>query len=71
MESFAQPDMGIVATESYRRGVANVILLALEARGLTPSDEARERITSCRTLYQLDVWVRRVATAESMDDLFR
>jgi hypothetical protein len=71
MESLAQPDMGIVATEFHRRGVANVILLALEARGLTPSDEARERITGCRTLDQLNLWVRRAATAESMDDLFR
>jgi hypothetical protein len=33
-------------------------------------DDARTRITECSDLNQLDTWIRRAATAESIDDLF-
>jgi hypothetical protein len=33
-------------------------------------DDARARITGCTDLDQLDAWVRRAATVDSIDDLF-
>lgn len=42
----------------------------LDARGIEVSEAARTRITDCTDLDQLDIWVRRAATAEKVDDLF-
>jgi hypothetical protein len=53
------------------RGEAKAVLLTLAARGVEVSGEARSRIAGCEDLDQLEVWVRRAATAESIDDLFR
>ena len=46
------------------------MLAVLEARGIDGPDEARTRIVECTDLEQLDTWVRRAATAESIDDPF-
>ena len=46
------------------------MLIFLEARGIAVDDEARERITGCTDLEQLELWVRRSVTAETVDDLF-
>ena len=82
VKSSAELPLGFIATEFLERGVARgrkegeakgeakAILLMLSARGLTVSDEARERITTCEDLDQLETWVRRAATAETTEDLF-
>jgi hypothetical protein len=74
---------GFIATEYFGRGAAEgrkegeakgeakAILLTLSERGLSVSDEARERITTCEDLDQLETWVRRAVTIETTDDLFR
>jgi len=49
---------------------AQDILLVLEARGLSATDEQRERITSSTDLELLKTWLRRAATAASADELF-
>jgi hypothetical protein len=46
------------------------LLTVLDARGIDVPDDARARITSCSDLYQLDSWIRRAVTADSIDDLF-
>lgn len=51
-------------------GEARAVLVSLAAHGVEVPDEARERITSCTDLDQLDTWIRRAATAGSIDDLF-
>ena len=51
-------------------GEATAVLAVLEARGIDVPDEARTRIVECTDLDQLDTWVRRAATAESIEDLF-
>jgi hypothetical protein len=51
-------------------GGAAALLVILEARGVPVPDEVRGRITECTDLVQLDNWIRRAATADSMDDLF-
>jgi len=51
-------------------GEASAVLAVLDARGIKVPDEARERITNSTDLEQLDAWVRRAATATSVDELF-
>jgi hypothetical protein len=64
---------GLVAegrTEGRTEGEARALLAVLDARGVDVSDAARERITACTDLEQLDAWVRRAVTATSVDELF-
>jgi hypothetical protein len=51
-------------------GKAEDVLVILAARGVDVPDHARARISGCSDLDQLDAWIRRAATAESVDDLF-
>jgi hypothetical protein len=52
------------------QGKAQAVLAFLEARGLKISDEARDRISSCTDLDQLDAWVRHAVTVDKVDELF-
>ncbi|GLZ12241.1 hypothetical protein Acsp04_24760 [Actinomadura sp. NBRC 104425] len=51
-------------------GEAKSVLLILEARGITVTDEQRQRVLTCTDLQQLETWVRRAATISSADELF-
>ncbi|MES9542663.1 hypothetical protein [Actinomadura sp. NPDC000600] len=51
------------------KGEAKSVLKVLDARGLSVSDEVREQILACTDQEQLDQWLVRAATAESVDDL--
>ncbi|MGH3826942.1 MAG: hypothetical protein ACRDQX_07185 [Pseudonocardiaceae bacterium] len=42
----------------------------LDARGVDVPADARIRITQCGDLDQLDIWVHRAATADSIQNLF-
>lgn len=53
------------------KGEAKAVLAVLEARGVMVSEDARTRIGECRDLDQLDAWVRRAVTVDSIEDLFR
>jgi hypothetical protein len=57
--------------EGRAEGEADAIFTVLSARRLDISEEARSRITSCEDLEQLQMWLRRAATAKSVDELFR
>ncbi|GAA1041742.1 hypothetical protein GCM10009557_66160 [Virgisporangium ochraceum] len=63
-ETFAK---GVAAGQA--KGKAESLLAILGARGVTVPDEARERITSCTDIEQLDTWIVRAATAIRIDDL--
>ncbi|MBV9315740.1 MAG: hypothetical protein JO100_18855, partial [Pseudonocardia sp.] len=52
------------------RGEARSVLAVLDARGINVPEDTRNRITSCTDLDQLNTWIRRAATATSIDDLF-
>jgi hypothetical protein len=52
------------------KGEAKAVLAFLDARGIEVPDELRERIVGCTDLEQLDIWVRRAATARTAQDLF-
>jgi hypothetical protein len=60
---------------SYRlgraEGEAEAVLAFLEARGISVTDEQRERILECDDLERLGVWVRRAATVADASELFR
>ncbi|MEV4004901.1 hypothetical protein [Actinomadura sp. NPDC049753] len=51
-------------------GEAKSVLKVLEARGLSVSDEVRERVLACTDQEQLDQWLVRAVTAEYADQLF-
>jgi hypothetical protein len=51
-------------------GKADAVLRLLDARGLTPSPEQRERVTSCTDPAQLDLWFDRAVTAITADEVF-
>ncbi|MDS1271084.1 hypothetical protein RIF23_12330 [Lipingzhangella sp. LS1_29] len=57
-------------TEGRAEGEARALIAVLEARGLEPSSEQRERIMSCRDLDQLELWIRRAATVDNVTELF-
>jgi hypothetical protein len=67
---FAREHFSRSVAEGEARGEVKAILLTLSARGVEVSEEARARIAGCEDLDQLEVWVRRAATAGSIDDLF-
>jgi hypothetical protein len=52
------------------KGKAESVLTVLDARGIAISDDARERITSCTDVEQLDAWIRHAATASRIEELF-
>jgi len=58
--------------EAEGRAEAKVmaVLAVLDTRGIEVPDDARARITQCSDLHQLDTWVRRAVTADSVQDLF-
>lgn len=49
---------------------ARATLAVLDARGFDVLAQVRRRITECVDPAQLDVWVRRAAIAEKIEDLF-
>jgi hypothetical protein len=51
-------------------GEAKALLLMLRARKVCVSDEARDRIMSCTDLQQLERWVERAVTVDTVDELF-
>lgn len=58
------------ARRYYSQGEAKAVLAVLNARGIEVSDTVREQITRCTDLDQLELWVRRAATATKIEDLF-
>lgn len=56
--------------QGQAQGEVKAILAVLAARGVAVPDDERERIEECTDLAQLDEWVRRAVTAESVKELF-
>lgn len=67
---FARRYVGQGRAEGNAEGEARALLAVLDARGISVPEDARTRITSCTDLDQLDTWVRRAVTADSVQDLF-
>lgn len=56
--------------EGEVRGEAKALLTVLESRGIDIPESARERVTACTDLGQLDAWLRRAASIDKIDELF-
>lgn len=67
---FARRYYGQGRTEGRAEGEAKALLALLEARGLDVPADGRARITECTDLDQLEAWVRRAVSVESIDELF-
>ncbi|GAB3873487.1 hypothetical protein ACFPIJ_01010 [Dactylosporangium cerinum] len=50
-------------------GEAKAVLVVLDARGVAVSEEHRTLIADCTDQDQLETWLRRVGTAEKIQDL--
>ncbi len=57
------------ANRYFSQGEANALLRILDARDIVASDEFRQRVATCTDLDQLDAWVLRAATANTIEDL--
>lgn len=51
------------------RGEARAVLAILDARGVGVPDDVRAAITGCTDVDKLEVWIRRAATADKIEDL--
>jgi hypothetical protein len=59
------------ALRYVHQGEAKSVLMVLDARGVDLTPEARERISQCRDVDQLDLWLARAVVATTSEDLFR
>lgn len=67
---FARKYIALGKTEGKAEGKAEVLLKLLGLRGFTLPPELRARVESCQELATLDLWVERVLSATSLDDVF-
>lgn len=67
---FARRYYGEGKAQGTAEGEAKAVLAVLAARGITVPDDIRQRINECTDLEQLETWVRRAATADSIYDVF-
>ncbi|MFF1923245.1 hypothetical protein ACFVW8_22070 [Streptomyces sp. NPDC058221] len=57
-------------TQGRAEGRAEGLLLIIEARGITLTDETREKITTCTDPHLLHQWLQRAATATTAEEVF-
>lgn len=57
-------------TEGTAEGEAKALLTVLEARGLSVPESIRTQISECTDLEQFDTWLRRAASADSLNEVF-
>ncbi|MFG1956520.1 hypothetical protein [Nonomuraea sp. NPDC049028] len=71
---FAREHFGRGKTEGKTEGkaeeAARSVLLVLDARDFNVPDDIRAQITTCTDLAQLETWLTRAATAQTLQDLF-
>ncbi|TDD76563.1 hypothetical protein E1293_27030 [Actinomadura darangshiensis] len=58
------------ALKHIAEGEVKVLLIVLESHGFTLDGDLRQRITTCQDPQQIQTWARRVATAETLDEVF-
>lgn len=51
-------------------GEMSALLAVLEARGLQVDEQARQRIAACTELEQLQRWLRKAVSIQSVQELF-
>ncbi|MEU2035568.1 hypothetical protein [Nocardia amamiensis] len=58
------------ARRYYSRGEAAALLRVLRTRGFTVSEATASRIAECTDLDQINTWIDRAVTADSLDEVF-
>ncbi len=56
--------------EGRQEGEVTALLKVLEARGLQVDEQARQRIAACTDLAQLERWLRKSVSVQSVQELF-
>ncbi|GLZ11003.1 hypothetical protein Acsp04_12380 [Actinomadura sp. NBRC 104425] len=56
--------------EETAKLMVNVVLEVLSTHGVTVTEDARERITTCTDIERLATWAARADTVRTIDDLF-
>ncbi|GGZ19816.1 hypothetical protein GCM10010387_10930 [Streptomyces inusitatus] len=67
---YTSPMSEELRAEGEVKGLSRGILVALEQRGVTVSDEARLRITGCADPELLDTWLVRAFTVSAAEEIF-
>jgi hypothetical protein len=56
--------------EGEAKGEAQALLEVLDVRGVDVSEDVQARVVACKDVDQLKAWLRRAATAHSIDEVF-
>jgi Arc/MetJ-type ribon-helix-helix transcriptional regulator len=67
---FVRRHYGRGKAEGKAEEAAKAVLSILAARGIDVPAEIRSRVIDCKDLDQLDEWIRRAATADTIEDVF-
>ncbi len=67
---FARKYVAQGRAEGRAEGRAQAVLTVLRARSIEVGSEAEQRILACTDIAELDAWIGRVATVQSVEDLF-
>lgn len=67
---FAREHFGRGKAEGQAEEAGRSVLLVLAARGFNVPDDIRDRITTCADLAQLETWLARAATTQTLQGLF-
>jgi hypothetical protein len=70
LSDFARRYYGEGKAEGKAEGVREALLKVMDARGLSPSDEDRARVSACGDLAALEAWLTRAAQAATARDVF-
>ncbi|MEU9887825.1 hypothetical protein [Sphaerisporangium sp. NPDC051011] len=67
---FAKKYIAEGKAQGKAEGKAEAIVMVLDGRGLSVSEEACSRILGCTDAAQLDTWLQRALTVASVEDVF-
>lgn len=56
--------------QGFAKGRARAIRKLLKLRGITVPEAASTRVDMCTDVSQLDIWLDRALTADTIDDVF-
>lgn len=59
-----------IEAEGIAKGKAEMVLRVLTVRGLPVSDKIHEQVLACKDTGQLETWMDKAVTAETVDDVF-
>ncbi len=52
------------------KGFAEALLVVLRVRGISATEQTRQRIVAEQDMQRIELWLERAVTANSLDDVF-